>query len=216
MNLLILGANSQIARIVEQRILNETAFQGVNLTLGLRDSQRLAALNKNNRVTLLEVDLESAASVDRAVKGQDMVFVAAIDQEPGNPMTKNVIKAMQHHQVNRVLYANIEGLYDEVPGEFGEFNRNWTKNVINESINSDQLLADSGLDYTTLRLPFLNDRDEIKYTVTKKGQEYIGVSGSRKSIADFVLKMVKDPTIGSRESLGLANPDTQGEPRPVY
>ncbi|APR06773.1 hypothetical protein FAM21731_00560 [Lentilactobacillus parabuchneri] len=30
MNLLILGANSQIARIVEQRILNETAFQGVN------------------------------------------------------------------------------------------------------------------------------------------------------------------------------------------
>lgn len=41
MNVLILGANGQIARIVEERILTESAFEDVKLTLGLRNPSRL-------------------------------------------------------------------------------------------------------------------------------------------------------------------------------
>lgn len=82
--------------------------------------------------------------------------------------------------------------------------------------NAYQLLEKSGLDYTTLRLPWLNDRPEVKYSITHRHDTYVGVSGSRQSMADVVLKIVADPTFGSRDSLGIADPDTDGLTRPVY
>ncbi|MCF7522820.1 NAD(P)H-binding protein [Levilactobacillus brevis] len=81
---------------------------------------------------------------------------------------------------------------------------------------ADQLLAASDLDYTTLRLPWLNDRDEVAYTITTHDQPYDGVSGSRQSVADVMIKLISQPTLYQRESIGMANPATQGQSRPVY
>ena len=78
------------------------------------------------------------------------------------------------------------------------------------------MLKDSSLDYTTIRIPWLNDRDEVKYTVTHEGEKYVGVSGSRQSVADVIVKMIADPTYLNKDSIGLADPDTQGLDRPVY
>lgn len=83
-------------------------------------------------------------------------------------------------------------------------------------MNADQLLKESGLDYTTLRLPWLNDRSEVKYSITYRHDKFVGVSVSRQSIADVVLKIVADLTFGSRDSLGIADPATDGLTRPVY
>lgn len=81
---------------------------------------------------------------------------------------------------------------------------------------ADRLASESGLDNTTLRLPWLNDRDEVKYTITHKGDQYLGVSGSRQSMADVVLKIVNNTDFAKNDSIGIADPDTQGSPRPVY
>lgn len=216
MKLLILAANGQIARIVEHRILTEPQFKDVELTLGLRRAERLARLADNPRVKVVETDLEDPASVSAAVFGQDLVFVAVVDHDADNAMTKNVIAAMKAHHVDRVVFTNILGIYNEVPGEFGEWNLNQVRSGLNAAINSDRLLADSGLTYTTLRLPWLNDRDEVKYAVTTKRQPYNGVSGSRQSIADVVLKIVANPRFAANDSIGIADPDTQGKTRPVY
>ncbi|WP_125571713.1 NAD(P)H-binding protein [Lacticaseibacillus songhuajiangensis] len=216
MKLLILAANGQVARIVEHRILNESQFANVELTLGLRRAQRLAALADNPRVRLVETDLEDAQSVATAVTGQDMVFVAVVDHDADNAMTKNVIAAMQQAHVKRVIFTNILGLYNEVPGEFGRWNLAQVRAGLKAAQNSDQLLAASGLTYTTLRLPWLNDRDEVKYTVTTRQQPYVGVSGSRQSVADVVLRIVADPQYAANDSIGMADPDTQGAKRPVY
>lgn len=221
MKLAILAANGQIARIVEQRILTEDQFKDVDLTLMLRNANRLSNLANNPQVTIIEGDLNNPADVEKAVKGQDMVFDAVIDHDDGqNRPTHNIINAMKKEGVNRLILTNLLGIYDEVPGAFGKWNRDMCFGGIvrddNASVVSDRLAEESGLDYTTLRLPWLNDRDEIKYTITHKDDEFIGVSGSRKSIADVVLKIVADPSFGSRDSLGIADPDTQGSDRPVY
>lgn len=214
MNFLVLAANGQIARIVEQRILNQPDFANVNLTLGLRNYQRLVSLEPDARV--LEVDLTNLDNVKNAMRDQDMVFVAVVDHSEGNIITKNVITAMKDNHVSRVLFTNILGIYNEVGGEFGRWNHEYTLPGLQTAINSDKLLADSGLQYTTLRLPWLNDRDEVKYTITTRNEPYVGVSGSRKSIADAIIKMVHDPSIYVNDSIGIADPDTQGEDRPVY
>lgn len=216
MNVLILGANGQIARIVEERILTESAFEDVLLTLGLRNPSRLQNLSGNSRVILSEVDLNRQDQVEAAMEGQDLVFVAAVDHDKQNRPTKNVIAAMKTTGVKRVLYTNILGLYNEVPGEFGRWNLAQVRSGLNAAITSDRLLADSGVDYTTLRLPWLNNRDEIKYEVTHKDETYVGVSGSRKSIADLILQIISDPTLYSKDSIGIADAATQGLNRPVY
>lgn len=222
MKLAILAANGQIARIVEKRILNEDQFKNVELTLFLRNSSRLSDLADNPRVTIIEGDLNNAADVEKAVQGQDMVFNAVIDHDDAghNRPTHNIINAMKQDGVDRLILTNLLGIYDEVPGEFGRWNRETcfggTVRDDNAAVVSDRLAAESGLDYTTLRLPWLNDRDEVKYTITHKDEPFVGVSGSRQSIADVVLKIVADPSFGSHDSLGIADPDTQGSDRPVY
>lgn len=216
MKLLILAANGQIARIVTHRILTEPQFTNVELTLGLRNAQRLANLATDPRVNVIEANLEDPQSVATAVAGQDLVFVAVVDHDRDNAMTQNVIAAMQQHHVERVIFTNILGLYNEVPGEFGRWNLAQVRTGLAAAQRSDQLLADSGLTYTTLRLPWLNDRPEVKYTVTSRDEPYVGVSGSRQSVADVVLKIVTDPTYAANDSIGMADPDTAGENRPVY
>ncbi|SFV44155.1 NAD(P)H-binding protein [Mammaliicoccus sciuri] len=216
MNVLILGANGQIARIVEERILTESAFEDVLLTLGLRNPSRLQNLSGNSRVILSDVDLNRQDQVEAAMEGQDLVFVGAVDHDKQNRPTKNVIAAMKTTGVKRVLYTNILGLYNEVPGEFGRWNLAQVRSGLNAAITSDRLLADSGVDYTTLRLPWLNNRDEIKYEATHKDETYVGVSGSRKSIADLILQIISDPTLYSKDSIGIADAATQGLNRPVY
>lgn len=214
MNFLILAANGQIARIVEQRILNQPDFADVKLTLGLRNHQRLSKLEPDAHV--LEVDLTKLDDVKKAMHNQDMVFVAVVDHTTDNIITKNVITAMKDNNVSRVLFTNILGIYNEVGGEFGRWNHEYTLPGLQTAINSDKLLAESGLQYTTLRLPWLNDRDEIKYTITTRNEPYDGVSGSRKSIADAIIKMIHNPKLYVNDSIGIADPDTQGEDRPIY
>lgn len=214
MNVLILAANGQIAQIVEKRLLTEPDFKDIHLTLGLRRPSRLA--NLRNSAKLLEVDLTNASEVDQAMEHQDIVLVAVVDHTSDNIITKNVIAAMKKQQVKRVIFANILGLYNEVPGEFGRWNHEKVAAGLKTAINSDKLLADSGLNYTTLRLPWLNDRDEIKYTITTRNEPYMGVSGSRKSIADVIVRIIADPSLYANNSIGIADPDTKNEIRPVY
>ncbi|GAA3609835.1 NAD(P)H-binding protein [Secundilactobacillus similis] len=216
MNVLILAANGQIARIVENRILNEDQFKDVKLTLGLRHAQRMESTADNDRVKVVEADLGNAKQINEALKEQDLVFTAVVDHDRHNAPTKNVIVGAKANGVERIISTSLLGLYDEVPGKFGEWNHQMVDNGLPAAIHADELLAQSGINYTTLRLPWLNDRNEVKYSITHRHEEYVGVSGSRQSIADVVLKIIADPSFVVNDSIGIADPATQGNDRPVY
>lgn len=118
--------------------------------------------------------------------------------------------------MKRVLFTNVLGIYNEVAGEFGRWNAASIGSGLTTARHSDELLSAAGLDYTRCGCHGWNDRDEVKYTVTTKEQSYNGVSGSRQSIADAVLQIIASPDKYSHDSIGIADPATQGEDRPVY
>ncbi|KFJ06277.1 NAD(P)H-binding protein [Bifidobacterium tsurumiense] len=214
-NLLILGANGQIARLVAQRLLKEN--EDINLTLYLRNSSRVSDLAKDPRVRVVDGDIHDEATLEKAMQGQDIVFVSPVDHDVTNRQTRVVISAMNKAGLSRVVSANIGGIYDEVDGEFGRWNKETvTQAAIDNCLGSAQLYEQSGLDYTILRIPWLNDCDEVDYVITYKGEKYIGVSGSRKSIADVVIRIVDDPSFLVKDSVGIANAATEGSDRPVY
>ena len=211
---LILGANGQIARIVEQRLLKEQP--DAELTLFLRSSQRLADLADNKNVTIVDGDITNYDAVNAVMKGQDVVYIAMVDHTKDNVITNNVIKSMKENSVDRIIESSLLGLYHEVPGEFGRWNDEMVQSGLAAAINADKLLSESGLTYTTLRFPWLNDRDEVKYTITHRDDQYVGVSGSRQSMADVIVKIIAYPEYLKNDSVGIADADTQGEDRPVY
>lgn len=217
-NVAIIGAYGQIARLVEDYILDNE--QDIHLTLFLRHSARLSKLQDNPQVTIIDGDANDPEDLRKAIKGQDLVFVAFVDHGEDAKLTQNVIKIMDEESVKRLISSNILGIYDEVPGKFGDYNRNvcfgGKVEPDNAMVLSDKYIEDSDLDYTVLRLAWLNDRDNTDYTVTKKGEQYVGVSVSRKGVADVVEKIIIDPDKWNRESIGFADPATQGSDKPVY
>ncbi|WP_260237238.1 NAD(P)H-binding protein [Limosilactobacillus fermentum] len=177
----------------------------------LRRPERLEQFRENPRVTLLAGDLTKPADVVKATKGADLIWSAVVDHDQTNRPTKNIIAAAKLNGVERVVETSLLGLYNEVPGEFGDWNRDYCFNgdpTGTTAVLADQLLAESGLTYTTLRLPWLNDRPEVNYTLTHRHDQFVGVSGSRRSIAD--------PSLGANDSLGIGDPTTEGATRPVY
>ncbi|MGR3741145.1 NAD(P)H-binding protein [Companilactobacillus sp. DQM5] len=212
---LIMAANGQISRLIEQPLLMESKFNDVELTLFLRDKERLSNLKDNSRVTLIEGSLDDIDDVRAAVVDQDIVFVGVVDHTIDNHQTQNVVEAMKENNGGRVIYSNVLGIYDEVPGEFGRWNKEQIGSGLPSALRSDEILKESGLDYTTLRLPWLNDR-EVKYEITHADESYVGVSGSRRSIADVVLRIIENPEFLKNDSVGIADPTTQTETRPVY
>lgn len=211
---LILGANGQIARLVETRLLKEQA--DVELTLFLRNSSRLSDLKNNKNVEIIDGDITDYTAVNAAMQGQDLVYVAMVDHTKDNVITKNVLKSMKENNVQRIVESSLLGLYNEVPGEYGRWNREMVKGGLDAAINADKLLRESGLTYTTLRFPWLNDRNEVKYTITHQDELYLGVSGSRQSMADVIVKIINNFDYLKNDSVGIADADTQGETRPVY
>ncbi len=87
-------------------------------------------------------------------------------------------------------------------------------NGLPSTLISDEIMVRSDINYTTLRLPWLNDRG-IKYVITHK-KPYLGVSGSCKSMIGVVLQIIADSSFLSYDSAGIPGPDIHGEDRPVY
>lgn len=193
-NVLILGANGQIARYAIDLFLNETDAQ---LTLYLRNSHRLRNIDPN-RVRVIEGDVLDIEKSKEAMIGQDVVYAnLAGDLEQ---MAKNIVEAMDATGVKRLIFISSMGIYDEVPGEkYGS--------ILDPYRRSAEIIEASDLDYTILRPAWLTDQDEIDYETTQKGEPFKGRVVSRKSVADLVVKLALSPELEVRRSLEVNKPE---------
>ena len=192
-NVLILGANGQIARVTTQLFLDRT---DVRLTLYLRDAQRLRNAGPADRVTVINADVLDEVSLKAALKGQDVVYANLSGRM--EEQAHAIVRAMNEAGVKRLIFISSMGIYDETPGE-----RHGA--ILDPYRNSAKAIEASDLDYTIIRPAWLNDRDEIAYGTTRKGKPFANkdASVSRKSVADLVVKLATTPGLESRGSLGV-------------
>lgn len=209
-NVLILGANGAIAKLVTQNLIDKA---DIHLTLFLRKSNRLADLQSPN-VDVVEGDINDQQSLDQVMPDQDIVFVATGATSDVN-LTKTIFESMIENDVSRIISINDLGIYHEVPGKFGQWNQDMIGNNLKIGREAADFLEKSGLDYTTLRLAWLSDSPTVDYELTQKGQNFKGTTVSRASVADFITKIIFDPSIGSKQSIGLDQAGSFGD-RPVY
>ena len=204
-NVLVLGAGGQIARHVIGMLGGE---QGMALTLFARNTARLARVPANT--TLVQGDVLDPARLAEAVKGQDIVY-ANLTGEDLDDQAKAVIDAMQAEGVQRLVFVLSLGIYQEVPGKFGE----WNEAIIGEDLKPFRRAADaieaSGVDYTILRPAWLMDEDEVDYETTGRNEPFKGTVVSRKSVADLIARTNRAPKLHSRANFGGNKPNTDAD-----
>jgi uncharacterized protein YbjT (DUF2867 family) len=193
MNVLILGANGQIARIAIGLFLDQTDAW---LTLYLRGAQRLKLLAEKERVRVVEGDVLDPKTLDAAMAGQDVVYAnlsGSMEEQ-----ARNIVNAMEAHGVKGLIFISSMGIYGEIPGES-------YRSVLDPYRDSARVIEASDLDYTIVRPAWLNDRNEIDYGTTQKGETFKNASGvvSRKSVADLVVRLATTPGLEIRRSLGV-------------
>ncbi|VDG20422.1 NAD(P)H-binding protein [Lactiplantibacillus mudanjiangensis] len=200
-NILILGANGRIARLVEQRLLTET---DAHLTLVLRNAKCLPVISAT-RETIIEGDVSDSQLLARVMVKQDVVYanlagnMAVLAQRIVDVMTKNEIKPL--------IWVTGSGLYHETPEPFGS----WVEAMVGHAAKEDTrraaaVIEASKLNYMIIRAAYMTDDPKIDYELTQKGEQFRGTIISRASIADLILKIIADPQKYRRTSLGISQP----------
>ena len=204
---LVLGAGGQIARWAVPMLAGED----VELTLLLRDAGKLADPPGDARV--VEGDVLDRGQLGPAVRGQDVVYANLAGDL--DVQAARIVESMTAAGVQRLIFISSLGIYDEVPGAFGEWNRAQVGPLLGRYRTAADTIEASGLDYTILRPAWLTNADEVSYEVTQKGEPFKGTEVSRKSVAALVTDIATSPGLWPRLNLGVNKPGTDGD-RPSF
>src|SRR5208337_2233702 len=192
-NILILGAHGQIARVATELFLKRT---DARLTLYLRNTRRLKLSGHADRVRVVEGGVLDTTKLEAGMTGQDVVYANLAGQLA--QQARCIVQAMEKTGLKRLIFISSMGIYDEIPGE-----RHGS--ILEPYRKAADIIETSGLDYTILRPAWLNNRDEIDYGTTRKGEPFKNSSEvvSRKSVADLVVKLAMTSGLEIRSSLGV-------------
>ena len=204
---LVLGAGGQIAR----RAVDVLADEDVELTLFLRDASKLADAPETARV--VEGDVLDREQLGAALRGQDIVYANLAGDL--DAQAERIVESMTTAGVQRLIFVTALGIYDEVPGRFGEWNRREIGPMLGPYRAAADTIEESGLDYTILRPAWLTNADEVSYEVTQRDEPFKGTEVSRQSVAALVVDILKSPDRWSRSNLGVNKPGTEGD-KPAF
>jgi uncharacterized protein YbjT (DUF2867 family) len=206
---LILGASGQIARHAVQ-MLGER--QDVEQTLLVRDPKKLTSTEPANARIAIG-DVMDKKMLPQLMEGQDVVYAnlaGDVDQQ-----TAHILAVMKAKGVKRLIFVNSLGIYDEVPGKFGEWNRDEIGQYLPPYRASADLIEASETDYTILRAAWLQDEDEVEYEITSRDEPFKGTEVSRKSVAALVSELVMNASLLVRANVGVNKPNTDGD-KPAF
>jgi putative NADH-flavin reductase len=197
MKIIIFGATGNTGiKLVEQALA-----QGHNVTAFARNPAKMSVQHPN--LTVAKGDVLDAAAVERALPGHEAVFstLGAPGSDKSNVRsqgTRNIIAAMQKHNVRRFICMTTIGMGDsksQLPPLFKfvlvPF---FLKEAFADSERQEQLIRQSGLDWTIVRPGGLTDGERTgSYRHGfGKGDKGLKFRVSRADVADFMLKQLTD------------------------
>lgn len=208
---LILGATGKIAGHAIAALLAKTTDQ---LLLFTRHPQNLSIADES-RETVIKGDTLKTDKLNAAVAQADVVYAnlrnPAIAQQ-----ARNIVAAMDQAGIKQLVWISSIGIYDEVPGKFGDWNNEMLGGGQEDSYlgtyrkAADEISA-SDLDYTIIRPAWLTDKDEVDYETTKRGEKFKGTEVSRKSIGNLVAEVIANPAKYARQDLGVNKPNSDSD-----
>lgn len=201
--IVILGANGNIARFVSAALADLGEFEVIKTSR--HASAGVTALDALDGAAVTEfLQAQGGAQIDAVyanlgVHGQQVIAA------------QNVVKAMQVTGIKRLYWVTTAGIY----GEFSAATREKWIDVLGdpndpttyfgEQAVSAKLIADSDLDYTLIRPSALTDDAGNQAIYEQTDHELIlGGPISRKTVAQWLVGALQEPTTFSRTSVALS------------
>jgi putative NADH-flavin reductase len=196
MKLVLFGANGKSGL----EILKQALAKGDLVTAFVRDPSRLEGEHENLKV--IQGDIFDAASVGRAIQGQDAVVCALGSSELKKTTvradgTKNIIQGMKEHQVKRLVIISAMGVgesWDTLSAVNKLFFATVLKSSREDHEAQEAAVKESGLDWTIIRPSGLVD---TPWTGVYDAGENIPAKTSRiarADVADLILKELEQNT----------------------
>lgn len=209
-NVLILGASGQIASHVIDFLKKD---ESIHMTLFARNTGEIVVPESSN-ITKITGDVLSQDDLNNAIEGQDIVYAnlaGSLDK-----MAEQIVDAMGKKNVDRLLFVTSLGIYNEIPGKFGEWNDRMIGNALKTYRKAADIIEASKLNYTIIRPAWLTDKDEVDYETTQKGEDFKGTEVSRKSVGAFITELIKNPKKENQASIGINKRGTDGDKPAFY
>lgn len=207
--ILILGAGGAIAtHVVEFLVTNEN----IELTLFARDINHIKQFEAS--VKIIEGDVLNVSELNKAVEGKDIVYAnlsGAVDK-----MATEIVSAMNKNEVERLVFVTALGIYNEVPGKFGEWNNRMIGSELIRYRKAADIIEKSSLDYTIVRPSWLTNNNETDYETTQKGEPFRGTEVARKAVAAYITHIIEHPEKDSKASVGVNKPGVYGDKPAFY
>lgn len=208
---LVLGATGKIAGHAIDALLKNSDD---HLLLFTRHPQNMNVVD-DSRETVIKGDVLNIGSLEPAIEQADVVYANLRNPEI-KQQAENIVNLMEKHVVKPLIWISSIGIYDEVPGKFGDWNNEMLGGGQKDSYlgtyrSAADVIEASTLDYTIIRPAWLTDKDEVDYETTEKGEDFKGTEVSRKSIGYLVAKIVDDPAPYAHKNLGVNKPNTDGD-----
>jgi putative NADH-flavin reductase len=191
MRLAIFGATGNIGLELVKQALEE----GHTVTAFVRDPARLAIEDAN--LTLVTGDVFDAASVTKAVQGQDAIVCAL---GAGSELKKttvrtagtiNIINGMQQNNLKRLVVVTAMGV-GESWDDLSLFNKLFFATLLKSSRDDHETqeaaVKESGLDWTIIRPSGLTDTPRTGVYETGENISAATSKIARADVADLILK----------------------------
>lgn len=177
----------------------------------MRTPNKLGRPLVDGRERIIQGDVTDYEALLPAMVNQDIVYANLLGTD-SKLQAETVIKAMLASGLKRLIWISVLGIYDEVPGKFGAWNKAEIEDdYIKPYAAAASVIEGSPVQYTLVRPAWLTDEDEVNYEITQKGELFKGTEVSRQSVADFVVRVIGSPTLEVNHSVGLDKPGTDGD-----
>ena len=197
MKLLVFGGTGLTGGLVVEMALK----QGHEVVVLTRDASRFS--NRNQNLQVIEGSATSQSDIEKALKGVDAVIHCLGIGGKGQGLAtsvvsesvKAVLAAMKSKGVRRIVCMSNVGAGGS---ETWFYNRvvvpvflRWLKPIIEDKDRMEGFLKESGLDWTSVRLPNIvaGPAREVRASESGKG---IGISITAASTAAFLLEQISD------------------------
>lgn len=196
MQVTIFGANGKVGITVVEKAL-EKGCRVVAFSHGE------TIFKANHNLQILQGDIYNIQDVEKAVTGSDVVISALGSWGTPNKDIlaegmKNIIPSMRRHKIKRII--SLTGADAFVEGDKNSALHKLTHlliNLIAKKILQDgerhiQLLKNSGLDWTVLRSPVMNEKGEPKHFILTSKKLMPWSTINRRSVAQCLIEQIND------------------------
>ena len=195
---IIFGVAGHTGKYITEKM---KAQKDIDLSVFVRNPAKFEGMDMDG-VNIIQGDALNAEDVKKAMEGQDILLCSL--EGDVLTMAKNIVSALAKTSVKRIIWITGMGIHHEITGARGIMLNMYAKQRPDYIEAADTIAASSAVT-TLLRCPGIKNGDNIKYFLTKEGEQPAHKDIERAGIAQCMYDLIADDSLGVNESLGITN-----------